>query len=62
VTRAPGDVARALARLASDPELRERLGLEARKRALAFTPQRWASATVAAYDRLLEQPPKPRGD
>jgi glycosyltransferase involved in cell wall biosynthesis len=47
------EVASALQRLALDAGLRQRLGRQARARATAFTPERWVSANVAAYERLL---------
>ncbi|HVM06426.1 MAG TPA: glycosyltransferase [Acidimicrobiales bacterium] len=56
---APGDVAAlaaALAELAADPRLRARLGSAARVTAAAFSPERVAAATSAAYDDLLSAP------
>jgi glycosyltransferase involved in cell wall biosynthesis len=55
VTRDAVSIAAALEHLAADPALRERLGSEARRRAIQFTPERWVAANVAAYERLLAE-------
>jgi UDP-glucose:(heptosyl)LPS alpha-1,3-glucosyltransferase len=54
VTRSPADVAQALLTLATDPELRLRLGRAARLRASAFTWDRSVDAVLRAYWELLE--------
>jgi glycosyltransferase involved in cell wall biosynthesis len=53
VARDPGEVARALTRLAADPELRRRLGEEGRRRALARSWNDAAAAVAAAYRELM---------
>jgi len=50
----PGDVARALGRLLSDPELRADLAARGRARAAEFTWSRAAEATVASYRHAVE--------
>jgi glycosyltransferase involved in cell wall biosynthesis len=53
---APGDaaaLAAALGRLAADPELRERLGRAARKRAVELGPEQVAARFDALYRELL---------
>jgi glycosyltransferase involved in cell wall biosynthesis len=58
LTFAPGDVeglAGAMARLAGEPELRARLGEEARRSVLArFTRERYAAQVRDVYARVLE--------
>jgi glycosyltransferase involved in cell wall biosynthesis len=56
VERTPAAVAAALNELAADPGLRERLGREARGRALDFTWERSLASVLAAYDQLLPEP------
>ena len=53
VPRDPDAIGRALARLASEGELRRRLGEEARRRAAGYTWQRSAESILAAYRELL---------
>ncbi len=45
-------LARALERLAGDPQLRVRLGASASRDVAAFTPEAWATGMVAALDSL----------
>jgi UDP-glucose:(heptosyl)LPS alpha-1,3-glucosyltransferase len=54
VERTPESVGRALARLASDPDLRARLGTAGRRRALEYTWERSVEAMLAVYGELLE--------
>ena len=49
----PAAIARAMTRLLSDRELRERLGRAGRERAAAFTWERTAELTAASYARAL---------
>jgi glycosyltransferase involved in cell wall biosynthesis len=51
------DLAPALARLAGDPDLRRRLGIAARDRALAFTPERFAARAREFYEAVLRGSP-----
>jgi glycosyltransferase involved in cell wall biosynthesis len=53
VPRDPGAVSEALARLASDPKLRARLGVEARRWASRYTWQRNTELVFDAYEWLL---------
>ncbi|GAB4276399.1 MAG: glycosyltransferase [Coriobacteriia bacterium] len=54
----PVALAEALSRLVSDAELRERLGAQARERALRdFTHERMVDETLALYDELLAAAP-----
>lgn len=53
VERTPEAFGRALAQLAADPQLRTRMGNEARRRALAYTWQRSADSVLALYAELL---------
>ena len=53
-----GDLARALAQLLGDDELRGRLGTAGRRRfEERFTAERWASATRAVYERAISTCP-----
>jgi glycosyltransferase involved in cell wall biosynthesis len=56
VERSPEAIATALGRLAADPDLRERLGAEGRRRALELGPDAYSEATLALYERLLSEP------
>jgi glycosyltransferase involved in cell wall biosynthesis len=55
VDRTPGSVSDALVRLASDVELRRRLGEAGRRIARDYTWQRSISATVELFERLLAE-------
>ncbi len=57
VERSGHAVGAALARLAADANLRERMGEEGRRRSLEHTVERSADAFVATYERLLAVPP-----
>ncbi|MCA1580767.1 MAG: glycosyltransferase family 4 protein [Acidobacteria bacterium] len=46
-------IAPALARLAADPALRLEMGVRARERSLAFTPERYAAKAAGFYESLL---------
>lgn len=51
---APGELARAIALLADDPDLRARMGARASERyVMQFAPQRAAEQTLAIYERIL---------
>lgn len=50
----PADIARAVDRLLSEPALRARLGQRGRERAKAFTWERTARTTLAAYRHAIE--------
>lgn len=54
VERTREAVADALVRLASDPDLRRRMGREGRRRALAYTWERSVSSVVRLYEQLLD--------
>ena len=54
IDRTPDAVAAALARLARDPGLRERMGQEGRCRAAASTWEQSVDAVTSLYDRLLD--------
>ena len=55
------DLERVLRRLIANPALRERLGREARRRALAYSPERMAAAYGALYKRLVRGAPRVLG-
>ena len=55
VTRTPDDIARALQALATDPDLRRRMGEAARRRASAFSWDRSAESVVRVYEQLLDR-------
>lgn len=61
VDRMPRAVGDALARLASDPALRARLGEEGRRRAQGYSWARSVAAVRDVYRRLLEEPQPARG-
>jgi UDP-glucose:(heptosyl)LPS alpha-1,3-glucosyltransferase len=56
VERTPESIAAALALLADDPNLRTRMGAEARRRASAYTWERSVESVLAVYDELLGDP------
>ena len=49
---------RAIGRMATDPELRERLGQAARNRAADFSAERLVEATANVYLRLTDLAPR----
>jgi glycosyltransferase involved in cell wall biosynthesis len=53
-------LAAAIERLANDSELRVRLGIAARKRSMAFAPERLVAATADMYRQLAARTPAPR--
>lgn len=55
ITRSSRSVADALLKLATDPELRARLGAEARRRAGAYTWQRSVESVTNLYETLLAE-------
>ncbi|MHB8185473.1 MAG: glycosyltransferase family 4 protein [Dermatophilaceae bacterium] len=55
ITRSSRSVADALLKLATDPELRARLGAEARRRASAYTWQRSVDSMMELYRELLAE-------
>ncbi|HEX6617870.1 MAG TPA: glycosyltransferase [Gemmatimonadales bacterium] len=53
----PDTLRAALAALADDPGLRQTLAMRARRRALAFSPERMTAGYLGVYARLLEEAP-----
>jgi len=62
IARTEQAVAEALVRLASDPDLRQRMGRVGRQRALAFGPEGFTGPILDAYRRLLDSDESRRQD
>jgi glycosyltransferase involved in cell wall biosynthesis len=60
VDRTPAAFAEAVTHLATDPALRERMGVAARERALHFTWEHATGSLLATYQRLLDSSIAPR--
>ena len=56
--RNPEEVARALVKLATDPELRLKMGRIGARRAAAFSQDAVAARILSLHDSLLERAPK----